>query len=232
MISKTLALILLTTLSQCISVRRDDSLIKTDVIDKSLIELNPVEPQPDILVVGPIETSPIEAQPDILVEGPIKRPPIVIDPIKPIKENPCIVDNCRCFDKNGMRSMIYLYCPNNTQQCLQNYGECKLNSENTCEFSQTFSPKLQTCLNKAGYCQKFGCGLEKCQRDLGYKVKLQCLVYPTNTHCYADANCGVNRKGECEYESSIKFEKCLLTDRLLNTKVSKVTPISKTEQKQ
>jgi hypothetical protein len=45
---------------------------------------------------------------------------------------------------------------------------------------------------------------------------LQCLAIPTNRHCYEEAGCGINSKGECEYYPDPKLEKCLLKDRVTN----------------
>lgn len=222
--TKALALILLATYTSQLNIRP---------IDDQPVIIGPVQPiddQPIILVAGPEPVvQPIEqpidkpVNPIIKPVGPIKSPPIIITP--PVK-NPCYVYNCRCIARDGMHSDIYMYCPDNTQNCLSNYGECKPNKDGNCEFATTFSPVLTQCLNKSNYCTKSGCGLEECKRDLGLKLNYYCPTIPTYRHCYEDATCGVNKRGECEYsQDDTKLQRCLARDKLENlpTKLPPVT---------
>lgn len=225
--SKFITLALLTVLTSQKILKQDDSkVVAINPTPDILVaqESNPILtttlPTPEAKILpAPVEISPLPVPVDetpVIIKRPIIKPPIIY--------NPCVVDNCRCYNRDGMRTMIYEYCPEDRQNCLSKFGECKPNVEGICEFAPVFSNNLQKCLNNSNYCQKFGCGLETCQKDNGLQIKLRCLTVPTNRKCYEKATCEVNSQGTCAYRQTPDFEVCLLTDRLITGGVKPSNP--------
>jgi hypothetical protein len=122
---------------------------------------------------------------------------ITADKIK--GRNDCVNHGCVCLEPGEMP----MQCPNQEViDCYAKKSHCK-RVKGKCGF--TDSTKLRKCLTKAKQCYV---NCSTCMDGTGERIPFPCANFP-NFHCWGEAECVVQKDGECGFTQTAELEKCL-----------------------